>query len=255
MAIQEKTSERNLKEQSLSIIIPCYNEEAGIPHLKEKLDPILEKLQEKYSLEVIFVNDGSKDRTLELLESTFASRKYCKVISHKTNQNVGQALRTGFQNASGDIIATLDSDCTYDPKEIFEMLKLLDNETDIVTASPYHPKGNVDGVPKYRLFLSKSINFIYQIITKQKIYTFTALFRLQKKKVVKNIHFVSNDFLATAEMLIYALLKGFKVKEFPTTLYVRKYGVSHMRLIAVIKSHAKFVLKLIKYKIFGGELP
>jgi dolichol-phosphate mannosyltransferase len=236
----------------LSIIIPCYNEEEGINNLDGRLSPILDELGMDWELEIIFVDDGSTDRTKELLELHFGSRVGVRVISHEINKNLGAAMRTGFEACTGDVVITMDSDCTYDPEGIFEMLNLLDEETSIITASPYHPKGKVEGVPEYRLFLSKAISWIYRLVTGAKIHTFTALFRVQRKEVVKNITFKSNNFLATAEMLIYALMKDYGVKEYPTTLQVRKYGVSKMKLFLVIKSHLKFLLKLIWLRLIRG---
>ncbi|MBU1632512.1 MAG: glycosyltransferase family 2 protein [Nanoarchaeota archaeon] len=234
--------------KKISIIIPCYNEEEGINNLYSQLNPVLSKLKEDYEVELIFVDDGSKDNTLKLLHQYFGNENYCKIIKHEKNMNLGAAMRTGFTHSTGDIIVTMDSDCTYEPKIMLEMLCLLDDKTSIVTASPYHPLGKVENVPNYRLFLSKSISSIYCLITNSNIHTFTALFRIHKKEVVKCIKFKSNNFLATAEMLIYALMKGYTVREYPTTLYARKYGVSKMKLLMVIKSHFKFVLKLIKLK-------
>ena len=237
--------------KSLSIIVPCYNEALGIKNLYTRLSPILEKLQEEYELEVLFIDDGSKDNTLDLLKEHFGRQSYTRILKHEVNMNLGAAMRTGFSRANGDIVVTMDSDCTYDPQEIFKMLEMMDDDTSIVTASPYHKDGKVENVPEYRLFLSRGISFIYRKLTKSDIKTFTALFRAQRKDVVKSVMFESNNFLATAEMLIYALMKGHKVKEFPTTLHVREYGVSKMRLLGVIKSHLKFIGKFSKIKILS----
>lgn len=233
----------------LSIIVPCYNEEQGIPNLVAQLNPVIEQLKENYNVELIFVDDGSTDQTNQLLHEHFDSKNKTKIIKHEKNKNLGAAMRTGFAHATGDYIATIDSDCTYSPQLLIPMLQMLDKNTDIVTASPYHPEGKVENVPGYRLFLSKSISSIYRLITKKKIHTFTALFRVQKREVIKNIPFQSDNFLATAEMLIYSLMKGYNVKEFPTTLTVRKFGSSKMKLLQVIRSHQKFVFKLLKSKI------
>ena len=82
------------------------------------------------------------------------------------------------------------------------------------------------------------------------IYTYTVMIRAYKKHVIKNVKFKSNDFLCCAEILIYALLKGYKVKEFPTTLYTRQYGESSIKLFRVILSHLKFIFKLLEIRIF-----
>jgi dolichol-phosphate mannosyltransferase len=230
----------------LSIVVPCYNEEKGIPNLALQLSPVLKELKRKYAVELIFVDDGSTDNTFSLLKKYFG--KSAKILRHEKNKNLGAALRTAFAEVTGDIIVTMDSDCTYPPKEIPNLIAMLDDETDIVTASPYHPKGRVANVPKYRLFLSKSISRIYGAILKQKIYTYTALFRGYKKDVIKNVRFKSDNFIAVAELLVFAVKKGYRVKEFPTTIYSRKFGTSKMKLADTIIRHLKLVKYLITHK-------
>jgi len=237
---------------NLSIIIPCYNEEDGLANLASQLLPIVEELSKIHSTEVIFVDDGSTDDTYVQLKKYFGETAGIKIIRHEQNKNVGGSLRTGFQNSTGDVIITMDSDCTYPPEAIFQLLEMLDEDTDVVTASPYHPLGRVENIPPYRLFLSKSISYIYSKLTGYRVHTFTALFRAQKRHVVQNVNFRSDDFLATAEMLIYSLMKGYKVKEFSTTLRVRQFGESKMKLYSVIKSHAKFVLEIAGKRLRGN---
>ena len=248
---QEVSDGKQNKKKKLSIIIPCYNEELGINYLKEQIDPVLKEIQKQYQLELLFIDDGSKDNTLKLLKETFGKKEYVKIIPHGVNKNLGQAIRTGFAHATGDLIATMDSDCTYNPKGILEMLTEMKQnpQIDIITASPYHPKGEVAGVPKWRLVLSFGICLIYRILTRSNIHTFTALFRIQKREIAKTINFQSDDFLATAELIVYPLLLGYKVKEYPTVLHIRKFGQSKMRLLLVIRSHFLFIFKLIKLKI------
>ncbi len=232
-----------------SLIIPCYNEEEGIPHLSIKIEPLLKELAKQFELELIFIDDGSKDKTFELLNLHFGSRSYAKIIKHEKNQNLGGALRTGFAAAAGDLVATMDSDCTYDPRGLLEMIRLLDDNTSLVTASPYHPQGGIRNVPAYRIFLSKGIALAYRLVTGIKIHTFTALFRVYRKEVIKSIKFNSLDFLATAEILINAHAAGHGVREFPAVLNVREYGVSKIRLLKVMGSHARYLLKLLPKEV------
>lgn len=238
--------------EKLSIIIPCYNEESGINNLFVRLDPILGRLANNWELEVVFVDDGSKDKTFELLQEYFGNKSYVKIIKHSVNKNLGEAIRTGFSNATGDVIVTLDSDCTYDPIHIEDLLGLLE-DSDIVTASPYHPEGLTKNVPKYRLFLSRSITTAYRLLTGSKIHTFTALFRAYKREVIDNINFKSSDFLANAEILIKALDKGYRVNEYPTTLGRRSFGDSKMKLMSVIFSHFRFASGLLFLKLFKSK--
>ncbi len=241
--------------QKISIIIPCYNEEAGIEYLASRLNPVVESLQKQYLIELIFVDDGSVDNTFLTLQTFFGEKDYVKIIRHKVNQNIGGALRTGFQNSTGDIIVTTDSDCTYDPKDIPKMLALLDDQTDLINASPYHPHGHVQGVPPYRVFLGKTISRIYRIITGYKVHTFTTISRVYRRPVVENVFFKSNDFICFAEFMIYSLMKRYKVKEFPTTLYVRQYGISKMKFINVIIRHLELIWHVLGLRFNGKFRP
>lgn len=226
-------------EKKLSLIIPCYNEEDGIKNLHERLMPVISDLSKRYSVELLFIDDGSTDKTNEMLQKYFGQTKSTKIIKHNKNLNLGAAFRTGFAKASGDIIVTLDSDCTYRPEEIPNLLEQINsNNFDIITGSPYHPKGGVENVPAYRIFLSKSVSILYKIATGKNIYTFTSMFRAYKKEVIKNIEFRSNDFLSPAEILLVAINKGYKIGEYPTVLHVRKFGKSKFnKLFMIMRRH------------------
>lgn len=237
-------------DESISIIVPVYNEEAGIIKLKNELKPVIEKLSIEHKVELILVDDGSTDNSYNLLKEAFPENKNTKIIRHEKNMNLGAALRTGFKNASGSLIFCLDSDCTYSPEIIFDLLKKMkETNADIVTVSPYHPKGKVENIPFYRLILSKGISFIYAFLLGSKIKTFTAMVRLYKRKVIETIKFESNDFLSVTELIVYSLLKGFKVEEVPATLKTRTHGSSKIKILSIILKHLKLIAKIIILKI------
>src|SRR3989338_49624 len=237
----------------LSIVIPCYNEAEGIDSLHSRLIPVLSLLKKDYDLELIFIDDGSTDNTNKLLCYYFGKLSYVKIIKHEKNMNLGAAFKTGFSAANGGLIVTLDSDCTYDPEEIPKLLKIMkENDYDVVTGSPYHPLGKVENVPRYRIFLSKSVSLLYKIATGRNINTFTSMFRAYKKEVVKNVNFKSNDFLSPAEILIIAMNKGYKVGEMPSVLHVRKFGHSKFnKLFRIIRKHLNLVINsfLLRMKV------
>ena len=243
-----------LREPIVSIIIPCFNEEQGIPHLAAQLDPVIRELQQKYALELIFVDDGSTDRTNALLHHYFDKKKNAKIIRHAINKNLGAALRTGFQHASGAYIAALDSDCTYEPKILLTLLERLNEGTDIVTVSPYHPLGKIENVPGWRIFLSKGSSLLYKHLLGSGIYTHGAMVRVYNRKVLETVHSEKNDFLYVSEILIKSLLKGYTVREVPATLRVRQFGASKMKLARTIKSHLGLMGRIILYKMFKREL-
>lgn len=241
---------------SLSIVIPCYNEEEGILNLVQKLAPAVAQLQTKYEVELIFVDDGSIDHTNELLHQYYGNDPKAKIIKHDKNKNLGAALRTGFLHASGDFVAALDSDCTYDPLLLSRLLEMMDEHTDIVTVSPYHPDGKIRDVPGYRILLSKGASFLYRLMIDWQLHTYTAMVRVYRKEVIKNIQFKADNFLGVTELLARSMLQGYKVKEYPAELCVRKFGTSKMKAVPfkVIGSHLSLLSKVAAQRLMGKGL-
>jgi dolichol-phosphate mannosyltransferase len=238
---------------NLSIIVPCYNEVDNISRLHDELLPVVEEMvgqrwnntsEEIGSAEIIFVDDGSRDETLSRLKECFSGESKTelvfKFLRHKTNLGLGAAIRTGFSNAEGDVLITVDSDGTYKFSEIPVLLSFLTHGVAIVTASPYHPLGGVVGVPAYRLILSKGSSFLYRVLVDWHVHTYTCLFRAYRPEVIKDICFESDGFLAGTEILVKTILKGYPVAEFPSVLHKRMYGASKARIVQTILSHLRF---------------
>jgi len=239
----------------LTLIIPAFNESEGVAQTAANLRPVMDELRKTYTLEVIFVNDGSRDNTEALLKAEFAHEPEVKVVSHEVNRGPGAAMRTGFSHATGDLIVTTDFDGTYSFSNIPRMVEQLVQEgVDIVTASPYHPKGGVEGVPGYRLLFSFGASLLYRLLVKWNIHTWTALFRAYRRKVIDTIMFESDGFLAGTELLVKALQAGFTAAEFPTVLRVRTFGQSSIKIARVTRSHLQFQLRILAAKIMRKPL-
>src|ERR687885_664891 len=89
------------------------------------------------------------------------------------------------------------------------LLDLLRPEIDIVTASPYHPGGGVDGVPAYRLLFSKGASAMYRVLLDPRLHTYTAMYRAYRREVIERIPTTSDGFLMVTELLVGALLEGY----------------------------------------------
>ena len=170
-------------------------------------------------------------------------------MKHEVNRGLGAALRTGFSGAEGDLIVTTDSDGTYKFSSIPAMLDLLQPGVDIVTASPYHPQGNVVGVPKNRLILSQGASFLYRVLVSWNVHTYTCLFRAYRREVIDTISFKSNGFLAGTELMVKGMLKGYKVVEFPAVLYSRVFGTSKAKLARTIWAHLSFQWQVLLHRM------
>lgn len=242
MNLQALRLEKIEDSSSVSIIIPCFNESEGIEPLKTKLLPVLEKLRLFRSVELIFVDDGSTDDTFLKLEQSFGQE--AQIVRHQKNRGIWAAIKTGFTYSTGKIICSIDSDCTYHPKQLFELLNLI-NRADVVTASPYHPRGSVKNVPGWRLFLSKGLSQVYRLVLPQKLHTYTSMFRAYRREVLQTVPTTHPGFLGLVEIVAEAMLRGYKVVEYPTELSNRMFGQSKLRVARVILSHLKYISKLV----------
>src|ERR1035437_6884836 len=115
----------------LSVVIPVYNEELNLPTLFNRLYPVLDGLGRRY--EIVFTNDGSHDRSIELLKAQFNARPdVTRVIDFNANYGQHMAIIAAFERVRGDIIVTLDADLQNPPEEIPKLLALIDVGHDCV---------------------------------------------------------------------------------------------------------------------------
>ena len=233
-------------KESLTIAIPFFNEEESIPNLHGEIVDVLLKIKQDRRVDLVLVDDGSSDDTAVLLHKYFSDFENSQIIHHKENKNLDGFLNTAIKNCNTDLIVFLDSDCTFSPAYIIDMLDFLDSETDIINGSPYHPDGSVEGVNKARLILSYFSNYIYRKITNKNIYTFTSIFKLYRLHIISNIKLENKGFVSVSELFIKSLNEEVTAKEFPCTLTIRNFGESKIRIIQSIKNHLKFMYFLIK---------
>jgi glycosyltransferase involved in cell wall biosynthesis len=248
-----KTKNQKPKTHSeISIVIPCYNEEAALPYLANTLRSVEENLSDKgYSANFVFVDDRSTDKTFERLNELFGENENVSVVRHETNQGVAAGIMTGLKAARTEIVCSMDCDCTYDPHELGNMIPLLSNDVDMVTASPYHQRGGVRNVPEWRLFLSKGASFLYRRTLKAKLSTYTSCFRVYRRSSVVDLPIEEKGFLGVAEMLGKLDLRGGKIVEYPAVLEVRLFGFSKMKTARTVFGHLRLLSKLGRERAFG----
>lgn len=237
----------------LSIVIPCYNESEGIAAMHARFTEVLPTLEHHGPVELVLVDDGSADNTYELLAQHFGPMPGAQIVRHERNRGLGAALRTGLAQARGAIIVTADSDGTYPFAEIPALVAGLRPGVDVVTASPYHPAGAIENVPTYRVFISKGASLLYRLLVDWRIHTYTALFRAYRREVVEatGARTTHDGFLMVTQMLVEAMLTGYRVAEYPTTLRVRRYGQSKARILRITRSHLRYQAGLIGRRLRG----
>jgi len=207
----------------ISVIAPMYNEEANIIRTYNELEAELSRFSEM-DYEILFIDDGSTDNSLTKAEKLAAEKKCLKVYGYPKNQGRGMALRTGFENAKGDLIITIDFDLSYSADHIGKMIDVLVKESDIdaVFVSAYMPGGMTVGVPKFRLFVSKIGNLVYRNVFSTKIYTSTCVVRGYRRDAIKYLLLTEKDKEIHLEIISKALANGLRIQEIPGTLFRTK---------------------------------
>jgi glycosyltransferase involved in cell wall biosynthesis len=202
----------------VSLVIACYNEEAILAKSLESIDTYLHSL-DIYNWEFILVDDGSKDRTPQILDEFAKNKEYVKVIHHLINLNLGNALKTGFKNSTGDYVITFDVDLSYSLDHIEKLLVTIgQTQADLILASPYMKGGKVTAVPFMRLFLSRFVNRIMSIASQEKFYTFTCMVRAYNGDFIRNLNLKTRDYEINSEIIYKSLILRARIIEIPAHL-------------------------------------
>jgi len=228
-----------------------FNESENVESTLIRVEEALASFKGTY--EIIAVNDGSLDNTLEILNRLAEQDGKLKIVTYSKNIGRGIALRKGFQESKGEIVVSIDADLSYDPNYILDLVVTLKNDQDIdfVLASPYMPGGGVRNVPWHRLWISKLGNLILRFAMPNRIYTSTGIFRAYRKKVLDSLEMESDGKEIHLEILSKALALGFRVKEVPAVLSSRRRGESKFKFKKTVMSHLIFSVFEKPMIIFG----
>ena len=236
--------------QSISIVIPIYNEEESLPELYAQLLQALSVLNVKF--EMILVNDGSEDRTQEILDEI--SRKDSRVKAVHFRRNFGQtaAMMAGVDYAQGQIIIPMDGDLQNDPADIKKLLDKINEGYDVVSGWRKDRKDN----PIKRNFLSRVANSLISFISGVHLHDYGCSLKAYKKEIIKGVKLYGemHRFIP-----IYAKWQGARVAEVAVTHHPRKFGSSKYGMNRIIKVLLDLIVVefLHKYStkpiyIFGG---
>lgn len=167
--------------KKLSIVVPCYNEQESIPFFYDEIKKIEKEL--KVKLEIIFVNDGSRDKTIELIKD-LSKDKIIKYISFSRNFGKEAAMLAGLEHASGDYITIMDADLQDPPSLLPKMISLIEDEGyEIVGTRRVTRKGE----PVIRSFFARCFYKIINKMSKVEMVDGARDFRLMTRKVVDNL--------------------------------------------------------------------
>jgi len=201
----------------VSFVIPVFNEENSLKELHDRINTQIKPLTENY--DIIFVDDGSTDNSLEILNKICEKNRHIKIIKLRKNFGKSIALDEGFKLAQGEIIFTMDADLQDDPKEISRFMSKLTDGYDLVVGWKQQRKDS---------FLSKKLpskffNCIVNIASGLKIHDHNCGFKAFRKDLVKRLS-LYGDLHRYIPALAHSM--GFKVTEIRVEHHTRSYGKS-----------------------------
>jgi glycosyltransferase involved in cell wall biosynthesis len=239
-------------EIELTVIAPMYNEAKNVDSTISSITQLLSTFEKPW--ELLLIDDGSTDNTLEIARKAEKEIDNLRVISYPVNCGRGKALRTGFAHARGKYVITIDFDLSYSPDHILSIYEQLVDPSlmnDVVLGSAYMKGGKVVGVSTFRLFISKLGNKILEYTFPQSFKTSTCILRGYKREVLDALELESNGKEIHLEILSKVCALGFIVKEIPAVLSNRKKGQSKFRFRKTSASHLLFSLFERPILLFG----
>lgn len=199
-----------------SIVIPVYNEEESLQELFDTIEEVSKKTNKPY--EIIFVNDGSTDRSQEIIDELIKTHNYIQCITFRKNFGKSAALNAGFKHVAYNLVFTMDADLQDDPDEIPKFLEAMEEGADLVTG---WKKNRLDPIEK--TIPSKLFNAITSKMSGLKLNDYNCGFKCYRREVLKEIDIYGEMHRFTPFL---AHKKGFKVKEIAVNHRKRKFGYS-----------------------------
>lgn len=207
------------KAYSISVFFPCYNDKKTIGRLVTDSLGILRKLTDNY--EVIVVDDGSNDGSPQILKNLAKRFRKFKPVFHEKNQGYGGALRTGFKNATKELVFYTDGDGQYDVKELPILLSLMTKDVDFINGIKMSRHD-----PTYRIFIGNLYSFVARWLFFLITYDVDCDFRLMRRSILKKLDLKSNSGSICVELVKKAQRSGAKFRQVSVHHRERRWGQS-----------------------------
>jgi len=207
--------------KKLSVVIPVYNEEK---YISTTIQRVLDVKLEEVSIEIVVVDDGSKDRTVEILQDLAAEHPEIKVFQQPVNMGKGATLRRGFQEARGDIILIQDADLEYDPGDYPTLLKpILDDKADVVYGSRF--LGGPHRVLYFWHFAGNQfLTLLSNITTNLNLTDMETGYKVFRAEVIKGLPLKTNRFGFEPEVTAKIARRGWRIFETQISYFGRSYA-------------------------------
>ncbi len=208
-----------MNNPSLTLFFPCYNDAGTIGSMIAAADLVASEYTSDY--EILVVDDGSSDSSRRLLEQLSRKYSHLKLIFHEKNQGYGAALRSGFCNATKELVFYTDGDGQYDVFDLRHLLPIMQPGVDAVNG--YKISRND---PFYRILIGETYVFLMRLLFNFHIRDVDCDFRLMRRRIFDSIELKHSSGVICLEMVKKTELAGYRFAEYPVSHYHRRYGRS-----------------------------
>ena len=222
----------------ISLVIPLYNEEENVQLLYEELKSVLVGMPCRS--EIVFVDDGSRDRTMTILETIQAGDETVRVVSLRRNFGQTAAMTAGFDHAHGEVIITMDGDMQNDPRDIPQMLAKLNEGFDVVTGWRFDRQDPFLS----RKLPSQMANRLISWVTEVKLHDYGCTLKAFRREVIENINLYGemHRFIPAIASGMGISFTEVKVNHRPRRFGTSKYGISRTIRVVLDLITVKFML-------------
>ncbi len=256
------TRTQRVRRPLVSLVVPAFNEEAILrPNLNILCD-YMRTLESQFEWELLLVNDGSSDTTLEIAHQVAEEEPRMRVLSHFTNFGLGQVFQYAFKQSRGDYVVTVDVDLSYAPEHIGRLLEeIVRTRAKIVLASPYMEGGQISNVPWLRRTLSIAANHFLSHLAGGNLSTLTCMVRAYDGRFLRSLPLKASGMDIMPETIYKAKVLGALIRQVPAHLdwSLQRQAASRtssMRIVAHVFSTvlSGFIFRPIYFFILPGLL-
>ncbi len=225
----------------LSVVIPAHDEEGSIEGTVTTLAATLRR--EGIDHEILVVDDGSHDRTADVVARIGESDPNVRVRRSHLPNGFGFAVRAGLEHFTGDAVAIVMADLSDDPEDVVVYHRMLERGYDCVFGSRFIPGARVVGYPRHKLYLNRLANLGIRVLFRHGYNDTTNAFKAYRREVVEAVQpLLSNHFNLTVELPLKAIVRGSSYAIVPISWRNRQEGVSKLRLQEMGSRYAFIVL-------------
>ena len=237
--------------KSVSVVIPCHNEEMNI----EPLVTRLKALYGEYLYEIVLVDDNSRDRTRDVIRQLAAADPLINPVYRQPPNGVGRAIADGYKASTGQYVLSMDCDFQHLLPELRDLFDAAAQGYDVVVGSRFSRHSVLLNYPFQKILMNRGFHLLARILLMRQLRDLTNNLKLMRRSVIEDLHLTQPGFAINAETGLQPLLMGYSVREVPISWINRTpdMGVSSFKLIQVGGGYWQVLLKL-WFKALTGKV-